>query len=223
MLTLYSYWRSSSAYRVRIMLAWKALDYEYIAVDIAPGHDEQKEPAFSRINPLQQVPTLLWQEHGHSVQLTQSVAIAEYLEETHPRPALLPKDPLARARVRELVEIVNSGIQPLQNAGVLVHLHQLGGEAAAQRWTQEAITRGLHALEAHAKEQPGPWLAGSLSLAEVFLVPQLANARRYGVDLTPFARLREAEAAALTVRAFIVAHPDRQPDAPHGAMKPTTG
>src|SRR5690349_17047688 len=108
---LYSYYRSSASYRVRIALALKGLDYAYVAVDISPARHDQEAEHYAAVNALRQVPVLEWQEAGATVRLTQSVAIIEYLEERWPSPGLFPRDPLARARLREAVEIVNSGVQ----------------------------------------------------------------------------------------------------------------
>jgi maleylpyruvate isomerase len=157
---------------------------------------------------MQQVPTLEWGE----IRLTQSVAIVELLEELHPDPPLLPKQPLLRARVRELVEIVNAGVQPLQNTGTLAELRRLGGDQAAQEWAVRIMTQGLTALEAHAGS--GRFLVGDApTLADVFLVPQLYNARRFGIELAKFPRLLAAEAAACALPAFERARPEAQPDA----------
>jgi maleylpyruvate isomerase len=208
---LYSYWRSSSAYRVRIVLALKGVPYEYVPIDVLPAVSAQRSAAFAAINPLCQVPTLEWTQGDRTLRLTQSVAIAELLDELHPDPPLLPKQPLPRARVRELVEIVNAGVQPLQNTGTLAELRRLGGEQAAQDWAVRAISHGLSALEAHAGT--GRFLVGDApTLADVFLVPQLYNARRFGIELT-FPRLLAVEAAACALPAFERARPEAQPDA----------
>ncbi|HEX5659036.1 MAG TPA: maleylacetoacetate isomerase [Polyangiales bacterium] len=207
---LYSYWRSSSAYRVRIVLALKAVPYEYVAVNLLPTICEQRSEAFAAINPMQQVPTLEWTDGSR---LTQSVAIVELLDELHPEPPLLPKQPLLRARVREIVELINSGIQPLQNTATLAELRRLGGEDAARSWAASALAQGLAALEARA--QPGRFLVGDApSLADVFLVPQLYNARRFGLALEAYPRLLAAEVAANALPAFQRARPEAQPDAP---------
>jgi maleylpyruvate isomerase len=116
---LYSYWRSSCAFRVRIVLNFKGMSYDYQPVNIAPGASEQTRDAYASINPMRQVPTLEWDEDGTTVRLTQSVAIIEYIEEREPDPPLLPRAALTRARVREAVEIVNAGTQPLQNTSLL--------------------------------------------------------------------------------------------------------
>jgi maleylpyruvate isomerase len=212
---LYSYYRSTSSYRVRILLNLKGIEFEYHAVDLRPTVRAQETAGFEGVSAMRQVPVLQWQEGERVHRLTQSVAIAEYLEERHPEPSLLPRGALARARVREMVEIVNSGIQPLQNIRTLGRLADLGGESAAHLWAQEVIARGLGALEALARAHPGAFLAGeALSLAEVFVIPQLYNARRFGVDLGPFEKLVTVEARCSALEPFARAHPDRQPDAP---------
>jgi maleylpyruvate isomerase len=211
---LYSYWRSSCAYRVRIVLNLKGLSYEYLAVNIAPGKSEQGSEPYGAINPMRQVPTLEWEEAGTIVRLTQSVAIAEYIEEHVSEPPLLPKAPLVRARVREAVEIVNSGTQPLQNTGVLNEMRRLEGESGVQRWAMRVITTGLAALESRARVHAGRFLVGdSISLADVFLLPQLYNARRAGIDIMQFPRLLDVEAQALSLEPVTRARPENQPDA----------
>ena len=214
-LTLYSYWRSSSAFRVRLVLHAKRLPFEYVPVNIAPDAGPDARSGYERVNPLRQVPTLTWTRDGERVVLTQSVAIAEYLEEHAPDERLLPADSLSRARVRELVEIVNSDIQPLQNASVLTRVRRAQGDAAAEAWARDAIELGLHALERHASEHAGRFAVGdAFTLADAFLVPQLYNARRYGVALTRFPTLVRIDAAVAELEAYARAHPDAQPDAP---------
>jgi maleylpyruvate isomerase len=211
---LYSYWRSSCAYRVRIVLNLKGLSYEYVPVNIAPGVSEQASEAYTAVNPLRQVPTLEWEEAGTIVRLTQTVAIAEYVEEHVSEPPLLPKAPLVRARVREAVEIVNSGTQPLQNTGVLNEMRRLDSEAGAQRWAARVMQNGLCALETRARLHAGKFLVGdAISLADVFLIPQLYNARRVGLDIMQFPRLLDVEAQVLSLEPVTRARPENQPDA----------
>jgi maleylpyruvate isomerase len=215
---LYGYWRSSSAWRVRIALNAKGIAYDYVPVNIAPSVAEQSASAFADVNPLQQVPTLEWEEAGALVRLTQSVAIVEYLEQTRPQPALLPTAALARARVREAVEIVNSGIQPLQNTWALKEVRRLVDDAAASRWASAAMQPGLRALEVHAERYAGQYSVGDeLSLADVYLVPQLYNARRYAVDLGRYPGLLALETRLNSLDAFARARPEVQPDAVDGA------
>lgn len=212
---LYSYWRSSSAWRVRIALAWKRIPYEYVAVNLSPDSAENASDSYAAMNPLKQVPTLEWTEGERVVRLTQSVAIAEYLEERFPEPHFFPQSTLERARVRQAVEIVNSGIQPLQNSATLAALRALCDEDGVKAWIRNAMARGLAALESLALARGAVFLVGDEpSLADACLVPQLYNARRFGVDLTPYPKLTEIEAAAGPLEAFARAHPDQQPDAP---------
>ncbi|HEX4351591.1 MAG TPA: maleylacetoacetate isomerase [Polyangiales bacterium] len=213
---LYGYWRSSSAWRVRIVLNIKGIDYDYAPVNIAPKVREQITSSFAEVNPLQQVPTLEWDEAGATVRLTQSVAIVEYLETFKPEPPLLPRAPTARARVREAVEIVNSGIQPLQSTYVLNEARRLLSAEEANKWPGRAIQPGLRALEVHAERYAGFYSVGDeLSLADAYLVPQLYNARRYGLDLSHFPRLIAVENHLNELDAFAKARPELQPDAVH--------
>ncbi len=209
---LFGYWRSSSAWRVRIALAFKNVDYEYVAVHLRNG--EQKAGKFSKRNAFAQVPVLEIEERGVRRTLTQSVAILEYLEERFADPPLLPPDPLARARVRQLTEMVNSGTQPLQNLSVMAHLTSIAPGADPKAWSRHFITRGLAALEATARDDAGRHLVGdSVTFADVVLVPQMYNARRFDVDLEPFETLLRAEAECETLPAFMRSHPKNQPDA----------
>ena len=212
---LYSYWRSSASWRVRVVLAHKKIDYEYVPVSIHADRNDQLKPEYVQVNAMRQVPVLEWR-HGDALRrLTQSVAIAEYLESIHPSPQLLPEDPLKRARVRELVEIVNSGTQPLQNTSVINAVRKHGGDDAAASWTHDACQRGMVAIEEHVKAHGGRFAVGdAVSMADVFLVPQVYNAGRFGVDLSVFPRAVDVAARAGELPAFIAAHPERQPDAP---------
>ncbi len=209
---LHNYWRSSASFRVRIALAWKGVPYAYVPVDLGPEARAQHDPAYVERNPIAQVPTLELPD-GRCV--SESMAILEYLEEIHPRPPLLPEEPWARARARQLAELVNAGIQPLQNAPtVLGYVRDvLGGDERA--WLRHFVTRGLVALERSAAPTAGRFLVGDApTFADVFLVPQLYSARRFDVDLSGLPTLLRVEAACLAQEAFTAAHPDRQPDAP---------
>ncbi|ADO69265.1 maleylacetoacetate isomerase [Stigmatella aurantiaca] len=210
---LYGYWRSSCTWRVRIALNLKGLGYTYEAVHLLKDGGQQNSDAYRAVNPLRTVPTLEFQEGGTVRRLSQSMAILEYLEERHPTPALLPAGPWERARCRMLSESVNSGIQPLQNTSVMQFVKkefQADEKAFAAHWN----ARGLTALEAMVQETAGTYCIGEqVSFADLFLVPQLYGARRYGVDLTPYPTLTRIEAACEKLPAFQAAHADRQPDA----------
>jgi maleylpyruvate isomerase len=211
-LRLYSYWRSSSAWRVRIGLALKGIAWEYAAVDLRAR--EQDSEAHRDRNPMAQVPVLELVEDGRTLRLVQSMAILEWLDERFPDPPLLPPDPDGRARVRALAEHVNSGIQPLQNAIVLRMLKEKmpGYE---DEWARFFIGRGLQALERAVRDGAGRFAHGDApGLADCYLVPQLYNARRYRVDVAPFPTLLRLEEACAALEPFQAAHPDRQPDAP---------
>jgi maleylpyruvate isomerase len=206
---LYSYWRSSSSWRVRIALAWKQLAYEYVPVDIVHGGEHELERHRER-SPLGQVPML---ELDDGRRLTQSMAILEYLEEAHPSPPLLPRDAYQRARARSLAELVNSGVQPLQNLSVLKHVKRALGQDE-QAWGRHFVERGLRALEAEAQASAGRFLVGDApTIADVLLVPQLFGARRFGVDLAPLPTLVRVESECVQLPAFVAAAPENQPDA----------
>jgi len=213
-LRLWSYWRSSSAWRVRIALGLKGLPWEYAAVDLARG--EQWTAEQGARNPAHQVPVLEVREGGRPPRLlVQSMAIIEWLDELHPLPPLLPPTADGRARVRALAEHVNSGIQPLQNAIVLKRLREKvpGWDA---EWARTAIAEGLSALEVAVGDgQAGRFCHGDEpGLADCYLVPQLYNARRFRVETAVLPTLLRIEAACAPLPAFQAAHPDRQPDAP---------
>lgn len=206
---LYGYYRSSCSYRVRIVLNLKGIEVEHVPVHLVRGGGEQFAPEFVTKNPMAQVPLL---ELDSGERLAQSVAIVEYLEETVPTPPLLPREPIARARVRALVEMVNSGIQPLQNTRVLGELTNRGVDPG--EWGRLFVRLGLEAIERTAAASAGQFLVGdALTLADVYLVPQLYNGRRFGVDLSLFPTLLRVEAACLALPAFDRARPERQPDA----------
>ena len=209
---LYSYWRSSCSWRVRIALNLKGLAYTYEAVHLLKDGGQQNSEAYRALNPMRTVPTLEFEEGGGVRRLSQSIAILEYLEERYRTPALLPADPLLRARARMLAEMVNSGIQPLQNLSVLQFVkNELKGDdkVFAAHWN----ARGLAAFEAAVKDTAGTYCLGeTVTFADICLVPQLYGARRYGVDLAPYPTLTRIEAACEKLPAFQAAHPDRQPD-----------
>ncbi len=207
---LYGFWRSTATYRARIALNWKRIDYETRAVDIR--HGAQDERAYRGMNAQGRVPWLIDGEVG----LGQSLAIIEWLEETRPEPPLLPRDPARRARVRQAAAIIACDVQPLGNIGVLRRLvgQFCADQSATDAWAAHWIVQGFAALEAIAAETDGPYLIGtSVTLADVCLVPQMYNARRFGVDLVEFPRLVAADSALNELPAFVAARPEAQPDA----------
>jgi maleylpyruvate isomerase len=213
-IVLHSFWRSSASYRVRIGLALKQLPYEYVAVNIVGG--AQFADAYRATNPMAQVPTLeITEDDGTKIALAQSLAILEYLEERWPEPALLPRDPLLRARTRALAEIANAGIQPLHNTKVLKRVKALGTDEVA--WAAAFVVDGLAAFARGAADTAGAFCVGdSPTIADCCLVPQLMAARRFKLDLAgdpQLAQLVEIEARCLALPAFAAAAPDQQPDA----------
>ena len=209
---LYGYFRSSASYRVRIALKLKGLDYEAVAVHLRRG--EQHDPEYRRLNPQARVPALA--DGGHA--LTQSLAIVEYLDETRPEPPLLPADPTARARVRALAQIVGCDVQPLQNLMVLNYLRsELGHDHDdTARWCRHWIERGLGDFEAAIAAHPmtGAYCHGvTPGLADLALVPQVYNARRFDCDLAACPTVVRIDAACNELPAFQAAAPENQPDA----------
>lgn len=214
MLRLYGYWRSSAAYRVRIALELKGLRYDYRAVHLTRGGGEQRQPPYTAVNPQGRVPSL---EHDGRV-LTQSLAIVEYLDETWPQPALLPADAAGRARVRALAQLIACDIHPLNNLRVFQYLeHTLGqSDAARSDWYRHWILDGFAALEVLLARDgaTGRFCHGdSPGLADLCLVPQVYNARRYACELNPFPTIVRIDAACNALEAFERARPERQPDA----------
>lgn len=207
---LHGYFRSSAAWRIRIALGLKGLEANLVSHHLRKG--EQRSEGYLKLNPQGLVPALETDD-GHV--LTQSLAIIEYLDALQPSPRLVPADPLRAAQVRGFALAIACEIHPLQNLRVLKKLGSMGhDEDAVQGWARDVITDGLAALEITASGQPGPFCFGDApTLADVCLVPQLGNARRFGVDLTAYPRLMKAEAACKTLDAFANAVPDRQPDA----------
>jgi maleylpyruvate isomerase len=209
---LWSFWRSSCAYRVRVALGLKRLPFEYAAVHLIQSGGQQHRPEFVAKNPASQVPVLELTEDGETVRLVQSMAIIEYLDERFPEPPLLPASAKDRAHVRALAELVNSGIQPLQNTSTFNELKKHGIET--EPWARLFIEKGLTALEQLAAPRAGAFLFGdNPTLADVYLVPQLYNARRWGVPLDAFPTLTRADANAQALPAFRAAAPEAQPDA----------
>ena len=207
---LHGYFRSSASYRVRIALNLKGLSADHLPHHLRKG--EQRDPAYLAINPQGLVPTL---QDDRGAILTQSLAIIEWLEETHPEPPLLPKDPLRRAHIRAFAMALACDTHPVQNLKVLARLRDLGlTDEQVTGWAAWANREGLAACETLVAREPGPFCFGATpTMADLSLVPQLANARRFGVDLSAFPRLLKAETAAKNIKAFADAAPERQPDA----------
>jgi maleylpyruvate isomerase len=210
---LYTYFRSSAAWRVRIALGLKGIAWTPEFVHLLKEGGQQFRPEYRAKNPTALVPTL---ETDDGALLTQSLAIIEWLEETHPEPPLLPRDPLRRARVRAFALTIACDIHPLNNLRVLRYLKRVMGQddAARDEWYRHWIAEGLSALEAMIKDEPGPFCFGDApTLADICLVPQMGNARRLNCPLEAYPSLRRAEAVAAALPAFADAAPDRQPDA----------
>ena len=210
--TLRSYFRSSCSWRVRISLAYKGLSYETIPVHLLKDGGQQHSDAHRGANPMRELPVLLVGDEP----LAQSMAILEYLEEAHPTPSLLPKDHLARARVRQMAEVINSGIQPIQNLRVMQKLQKDFSleKSDAMQWSADWIKFGFDALEVLVDKHSGKYCFGDEpSIADACLIPQLFNARRFSVVLDPYPNLTRVEAGLNEIEAFKASHPSQQPDA----------
>lgn len=207
---LHGYWRSGTSYRTRIALNLKGVAYEQTALDLRTG--AQKSDAYLRLNPQGLVPAL---ETGDGLVLTQSPAILEWLEETHPEPPLLPSDAAGRAQVRAMAALIGCDVHPLNNLRVLKAVRGLGADqAGVDAWAGQWIIDGFTALEALVVRHGEGWcFGGTPTLADCYLIPQLYSARRFNVDLAAFPRLLEIEARAEVHPAFIAALPESQPDA----------
>jgi maleylpyruvate isomerase len=208
---LYDYWRSSAAYRVRIALGLKGLAYQRRAVNLRAG--EQRSPGFLEINAQGLVPVL----EDDGVRLTQSLPILNYLEERYPEPALLPPDLPGRATARAIAVAIACEIHPLNNLRVLQYLERDLGldEAARLAWYRHWVAEGFRAIETTLEETAGAFCLGDQpTLADVCLVPQVYNARRYDCDLTPYPTIRRVDQRCGELDGFARAAPERQPDAP---------
>lgn len=216
---LYSYWRSSCSWRVRIALAMKGIEFEHIPIHLVEDGGKHKQPEYTAVNPQQQLPTLEFTDReGNVHRVTQSLAIIEFLDEAFPHTVkLLPADTLARARARQFAEVINAGIQPLQNLSVLSSVKTAGeaGDLDGRGFAREAIMKGLSNLEVLVGSSHGRFSVGnSVTMADLCLIPQLYNARRFDINVDEFPTLKRIEDACATLAAFHAAHPDQQPDAP---------
>jgi len=208
---LYSYYRSSAAYRARIALNLKGLAYETAPVHLVKDGGHNRRPEFRAVNPQMRLPALVTSSGDV---LIQSLAIIEYLDETHPTPPLLPKEPIARAHARALADIIACDIHPMNNIGPLRYLknelHQ--EQSAIDAWYHHWVIAGFEAYEALVR--PGPYSCGSdVTMADICLVPQVYNARRLKVPLDKFPKIVGIDAACLKLSAFDRARPENQPDA----------
>jgi maleylpyruvate isomerase len=222
MMQLYSYYRSSASYRVRIALNYKGLPYKHHGVHLVKNGGEQHTPEYKKLNPQAQVPTLI---DGNFV-LTQSMAILEYLEEKHPQPHTLPKDPERRAYVRQLSLINVADIHPLNNLKVLTHLSGEFGITQEQKttWYHKWIKQGFDAMETLLDRSPfrnGPYCCGDhVTMSDICLIPQVYNARRYDVDMSPWPLISIIDANCMKLKAFMEASPEHQPDTPEDYKAP---
>ncbi len=210
---LYNYWRSSASWRVRFALAYKNIPFEYVPVSLVKDGGEQHGDAYRALNPMAQVPTLEWVDGGETLRLGQSLAIIEFVDARFGGPKLLPESPFVRAKVRQLAEIVNAGIQPLQNLEVLRYVREdLKGDSTA--WARHFVGHGIRALEAEAVHTASTYLVGdAVTLADCCLVPQLYACRRFGVDVSECPTLLRVEAALHSLDAYKISRPEAQPDA----------
>lgn len=208
---LYTYFRSSAAYRVRIALNLKGLPYEMVPIHLTKDGGQQRKPEFVALNPQMRVPALAL-DSGDVI--TQSLAIIEYLDESHPKPRLLPADALTRAKVRAIAQMVACDIHPLNNLIVLQYLKRSlkHEQPEIDAWYHHWVIEGFKAIEAMIS--PAPYTCGAqVTLADLCLVPQVFNARRLKVPLGAFPKIVAADAACLKLAAFVKARPENQPDA----------
>jgi maleylpyruvate isomerase len=211
---LYTFWRSSCSWRVRIALAYKQLDYNSIPIHLQRDGGEQFSVAHQTRNSMRQVPVLEIESADDTVYLSQSMAILEYLEEVYPEHPLLPFNPIQRAYARQIAEGINSGIQPLQNSSTLKRIESLG--LSKPEWAKFWIQQGLDRLEEMVQQMPRHsfLVTDHPTIAECCLIPQLYNARRFGCDLSGWTRLLAVESECMKMAAFQESHPDEQADAP---------
>ncbi|KAM9465964.1 maleylacetoacetate isomerase isoform 2-T2 [Clarias gariepinus] len=203
---LHGYFRSSCSYRVRIAFALKGIEYDQVPVNLVKDGGQQLTDQYKTVNPMQQVPAVTIDD----ITLSQSLAIIQYLDETRPKPRLLPADIKQRAQVRMISDLIASGIQPLQNVYVI---QKVGAEKV--QWAQHFINKGFKALETILKETSGTYCVGDeISMADICLVPQVYNAERFKVDLDQYPTIKRINQTLMELEAFKVSHPSCQPDTP---------
>lgn len=209
---LYTFWRSSASYRVRIALNLKGLDYTSVPIHFRKEGGQHRKPEFLTKNPQGLLP--VWEEADWS--LAQSLAIMEYLDETHPSAPLLPEDVKARADVRAMAQIIACEIHPLNNLRVMSYLKKQMGQSENQvnQWYQHWVTLGFEALEACLQRTAGEYCYGDqITIADCCLAPQVYNAQRFNCDLSPFPKLSQINNSLNLLEAFQDAAPENQPDA----------
>jgi len=210
---LYSYYRSSCSWRVRIALALKQIPYTYKAVSLIEG--QQNTAEYIKLNPMKEVPALVIDNHT----LSQSMAIINYLDETRPNPPLFPTNPYLRAKTRQLCEIITTDIQPVQNLRVLNMVKSKLNEKESTEWGRHWIENGFNGLEVELCTTAGKYSIGdNVTAVDLCLIPQLYNARRFSVDLSKYPTICRIEKELNVLPAFIAAHADKQPDTPKTAV-----
>ncbi|MCB0414082.1 MAG: maleylacetoacetate isomerase [Bdellovibrionales bacterium] len=214
-LKLYSYWRSSCSYRVRIALYFKGIDFIYMPIHLVKDGGQQHHANYLKINPSKTVPTLM---HGEVV-INQSMSIFHFLDEMWPEPHLFPLDHYEKAQIMDICEVINSGIQPIQNLGVNQELTQRfnATQEDIASWNKEFITRGFNSIEYRLKDCSKDFCFGNtVTAADMFLIPQVYNALRFEVDMKSYPNIYRINENCLQRSEFIKASPDQQPDAQIG-------
>ena len=211
---LFGFWRSSCSWRVRIALRYKGIPFDNQPIHLQRNGGEQFTPAHRHRNPMKQVPVLQDQLGSHQMTISQSIAIMEYLEEQYPNPSILPTDAKQRFRARQVSEVINSGIQPLQNSSTLKAIEALGQDK--KEWAKSWIQQGLDNLETMVRGFPETdfVVSSTPTMADFCLIPQLYNAKRFGCTMAHWTRLRSIQAKCMTLPAFVLSHPENQHDAP---------
>lgn len=211
---LFGFWRSSCSWRVRIALRYKGISFDNQTIHLQRNGGEQFSSEHRQRNPMKQVPVLQDQLGMHQITISQSIAIMEYLEEQYPNPSILPADPVQRFRARQVSEVINSGIQPLQNSSTLRAIEALGHDK--RQWAKSWIQQGLDNLETMVRGFPETdfVVSSTPSIADFCLIPQLYNAKRFGCSMENWTRLLSVQTKCLSLPAFVMSHPENQKDAP---------